>query len=107
MTKYLKNGMTGGLSLAFVHLCWIIAVALGWGQPLMDFIFKIHMLNSPLQVQAFNPGYAVTLLIVTFTVGFSMGVVIAALATSLKPSIPAPRTQAEPGAKRETSRSVI
>ena len=52
----------------------------------MDFIFKIHMLNSPLQVQAFNPGYAVTLLVVTFTVGFVMGVVIAALGSSLKPS---------------------
>jgi uncharacterized membrane protein YciS (DUF1049 family) len=51
------------------------------------------MLNSPLQVQAFHPGYAVTLLIVTFTVGFVMGVVIAALATSLKPPIPAQRTR--------------
>ena len=86
MDKHLKNGLTGGLSLAFLHLCWIIVVALGWGQPLLDFIFKIHMLNSPLQVQAFNPGYAVTLLVVTFTAGFVMGVVIAALAFSLKPS---------------------
>jgi hypothetical protein len=86
MNTHLKHGLIGGLSLAFLHLCWIIVVAAGWGQVLMDFIFKIHMLNSPLQVQAFNPGYAVTLLVVTFTVGFVMGVVIAALGSSLKPS---------------------
>ena len=86
MNTHLKHGLIGGLSLAFLHLCWIIVVAAGWGQVLMDFIFKIHMLNSPLQVQAFNPGYAATLLVVTFTVGFVMGVVIAALGSSLKPS---------------------
>jgi len=85
MNTHLKNGLIGGLSLAFLHLCWIIVVAAGWGQVLMDFIFKFHMLNSPLQVQAFNPGYAVTLLVVTFSVGFVMGVVIATLGSSLKP----------------------
>ncbi|MEN9760002.1 MAG: hypothetical protein RL676_1153 [Pseudomonadota bacterium] len=86
MNKYLKNGLAGGLSLAFFHLCWIVIVALGWGQPILDFIFKIHMLNSPLQVQPFNPAYALTLIVVTFSVGFVMGAVIGASACAIKPS---------------------
>lgn len=78
MNKYLRDGITGGLSLAFFHLCWVVVVAIGWGQTILDFVFKIHMLNSPLQVQPFNPACALTLLLVTFTVGFVMGIVIGA-----------------------------
>ena len=85
MNRHLKNGLTGGLSLAFFHLCWIVVVAIGWGQTILDFVFKIHMLNSPLQVQPFNPTFALTLLLVTFTVGFVMGIVIGASACAVRP----------------------
>ena len=43
----LKTSITGGLSLASFHVIWILLVAVGWAQALMDFIFKLRMLNSP------------------------------------------------------------
>ncbi len=86
MNKYLRDGITGGLSLAFFHLCWVVVVAIGWGQTILDFVFKIHMLNSPLQVQPFNPAFALTLLVLTFTVGFVMGIVIGASACAVRPA---------------------
>ncbi len=61
-------------------------VAIGWGQTILDFVFKIHMLNSPLQVQPFNPAFALTLLVLTFTVGFVMGIVIGASACAVRPA---------------------
>ena len=41
----------------------------------MDFIFKVHMLNSPFQVQPFNLSYAMTLLAITFGIGMFYGAV--------------------------------
>ncbi len=96
MNTHLKNGITGGLSLAFFHLCWIVVVAIGWGQTILDFVFKIHMLNSPLQVQPFNPAFALTLLVLTFTVGFAMGIVIGASACAIRP----PAQGKSPGPKK-------
>jgi hypothetical protein len=58
-------------------------VAVGWGQPLLDFIFKMHMLQSSLQVQPFKLGYALTLIGITFFVGVAMGIFMGAVAKAL------------------------
>jgi hypothetical protein len=64
-----------GFSLASLHLCWAILVALGWAQSVIDFIFKLHMLNSPFQVQPFEFPLALGLIGITFLVGCFYGIV--------------------------------
>lgn len=79
----LKTSITGGLSLASFHVIWILLVAVGWAQALMDFIFKLHMLNSPFQVQPFELSLAIGLIAMTFTIGFICGVIFYFIKNSL------------------------
>ena len=72
--QILKNGLIIGSILASIHFAWLILIYVGYGQVFLDFIFKIHMLNSPYQIQEFNYKYAVTLLLVSFFIGFFYGV---------------------------------
>ena len=72
-------GLTIGILLAFVHLLWSILVVTGVAQVVMDWIFKLHMLSNPFQVQAFDIGTALALVAMTFVVGFVMGWLLALL----------------------------
>mgnify|MGYP000258193954 CR=1 FL=1 len=71
--KIFQAGLVWGLSLSSIHLIWLILIILSWAQPIMDFVFKLHMLNSPFQVQPFNWLFAIGLLLLTFTVGACSG----------------------------------
>ena len=71
--RLFQTTITGGLCLASLHFCWLILVACGWAQALLDFIFKLHMLNSPFQVQAFDPILGIGLLGITFVIGCFYG----------------------------------
>ena len=71
----LKIALIGGLTLSALHACWVIIVASGWAQPLLDFIFKLHMLNSPFVVQPFNMLLSAELLALTFVIGAFYGLV--------------------------------
>ncbi len=73
--QLIQTGLIAGLCLSSLHLSWIVLILLGWAQPLMDFIFKLHMLNSPFQVQPFSIGLAVSLVIITFVIGAFYGLV--------------------------------
>ncbi|NBV40141.1 MAG: hypothetical protein EBR80_02980, partial [Proteobacteria bacterium] len=53
----------------------IILVLLKWAQPLLNCIFKLHMLSVPVQVQPFNLTYAIILLCVTFVIGTFYGLI--------------------------------
>ena len=64
-----------GFSLASLHICWALLVAFGWAQLVMDFIFKLHMLNSPFQVQPFELPLALGLVGITFLIGCFYGIV--------------------------------
>jgi hypothetical protein len=72
-TGLLRTSLIWGMCLSSLHLCWVLLIAAGWAQALLDFIFKLHMLNSPFQVQAFNPLLALGLLGMTFLVGCFYG----------------------------------
>jgi len=67
--------MISGFSLASLHICWALLVALGWAQSVIDFIFKLHMLSSPFQVQPFKLPLALGLVGITFLVGCFFGVI--------------------------------
>lgn len=69
----LQTSLIGGITLSSLHFCWAILVASGWAQSLLDFIFKLHMISSPFQVQAFDLGLAIGLIGITFLIGCFYG----------------------------------
>ena len=71
----LKTSLIWGLCLLSLHVFWVGLVAFGFAQPLLDFVFKLHMLNSPFTVQAFDPILAMELLAFTFLIGCFYGAV--------------------------------
>ena len=63
---------TGGF-LGLVHALWSILVALGFAQPLLNFIYSLHFLNNPFSVSSFDLSKALLLVVVTFIVGYVAG----------------------------------
>ncbi len=68
-----KSMVVGAALLSSLHFAWLVLVYIEMAQVIMDFIFKIHMLNSPLQVQPFEWSYAFLLIAITFSVGAVYG----------------------------------
>ena len=75
MTNPNKVGLLFGILLGGWHLVWALVVLLGWAQPLIDFIFWAHMLQPIYVVKAFELKAAVTLILLTFTIGYASGVI--------------------------------
>ena len=71
--KKLKTGLVLGLFVSLMHLVWLLMVVTGLAQPMMDFIFKVHMMNNPFIVQQFDALNGLMLLVMTFVVGFVFG----------------------------------
>ena len=71
--RLLQTTLIGGLCLSSLHFCWVVLIGLGWAQPILDFVFKLHMLNSPFQVQTFNLALAIGLIGLTFLIGCFYG----------------------------------
>lgn len=76
--------MVGGLCLSSLHVFWVLLVAVGWAQPLLDLVFKLHMLNSPFQVQPFDVGLAAGLVALTFLIGSLYGAVFYFIKTKME-----------------------
>lgn len=70
--------VTGGF-----HLCWAILVALGWAQPIIDFIFWAHFIKPIYVIEPFEIGRAVILLVLTSAVGFAIGAAFALIWNAL------------------------
>ena len=81
-----KTSLVLGLFMAVVHAVWAVLVALGVAQGLMDWIFKMHMIESPYVISDFGFGTAIGLFIITFVVGYVFGWIFAALWNSLRKS---------------------
>ena len=69
-------GLVFGIFLAVWHALWALLVWFGAAQPLMDFIFRLHMITPPYKIAAFNLGTAATLVLVTAAIGYLMGWVV-------------------------------
>lgn len=80
----MRIGVACGCILATIHLVWAGLVAIGWAQPLMDFIFWLHMLNAPFQVQPFSIWVGVMLVGFTWMVGFLAGFIFATIWKKLR-----------------------
>ena len=74
-----KVALVLGSFVALVHLVWSVAVALGFAQPWMDFVYKMHSLNNPFVVMPFDLGRSVGLVAITFVVAYVVGYVFATL----------------------------
>ena len=72
----IRTSLIGGLCLSSLHFFWVIFVAIGWAQPLLDLVLMLHMLNSPFQVQPFNLLFAIGLIGVTFLAGCFYGAML-------------------------------
>ncbi|EKD33282.1 MAG: hypothetical protein ACD_76C00054G0008 [uncultured bacterium] len=75
----LKLGLTFGLFSGLVHLAWSVLVALGWAGPLMNWLFKIHFIQSPYSMLPFNLGQAVLLIVVAALAWFVFGFVVGSI----------------------------
>ena len=74
-----KLGLVVGSLLGAWHFCWAVLVALGWAQPLLNFVFWIHFLNPVYTVGSFHVGIAALLIVVTSAIGYVIGSVLGAL----------------------------
>lgn len=78
MSIYL-NPFKTGLVLAMVtggfHLCWSMLVALGWAQPVIDFVFWAHFIKPVYVIEPFQFARAIALLVLTASTGFILGLV--------------------------------
>ena len=68
-----KAGLVFGFVLGGFHLCWSILVALGWAQPVIDFVFWMHFIKPIYVIEPFEIGKAAILLVTTAGIGFVIG----------------------------------
>lgn len=74
-----KIGLILGSFTGLMHLVWALLVAIGLAQPLMDWIFGLHMISPVYQVLPFNLGSSIILIIATFLGGYIFGWIFAAV----------------------------
>jgi hypothetical protein len=74
-----KTGLAAGLFLGGWHLVWSILVAVGWGQPLIDFILWMHMVHLQYVVGPFELKAAAVLVPLTALFGYALGWIFAAV----------------------------
>lgn len=71
-----KVGIAFGAFLGVFHLAWAALVFAGLGQPLLDFIFNLHMIHPVYQVGPFEWGMAGMLVVITALIGYAFGFVL-------------------------------
>lgn len=78
--EYLRAGFVWAFVFAAIHAGWASVVAAHYGQPLIDFLLKIHFLNNPFVVQTFDLELGLILAGFSGMFGFIAGVAITFLA---------------------------
>jgi hypothetical protein len=73
MTNPNKVGLVLGVLIGGWHLFWSLLVAIGWAQPIIDFVFWAHMIKPVYFVKPFDPVAAVTLILITAIIGYIFG----------------------------------
>ena len=68
-----KTGLTVGKLFGGVHLIWVVLVALGWAQAVVNFSQWAHMVSVPVVVGAFNLTAAITGSLVATAIGCVLG----------------------------------
>ena len=68
-----KLGLAVGTLLAAWHALWSVLVWTGAAQPVLNFVFRLHMIAPPFQVAQFNLGTAAALVLITAAFGYAAG----------------------------------
>jgi hypothetical protein len=74
-----KTGIVVAVLIGGMHAFWLVLVAAGLAQPLIDFIFWIHFIRPVFAIESFEAGRALLLLGVTSAIGFIVGYILALL----------------------------
>ena len=75
----IKAAMTVGTVVGLWHLVWVTLVGIGWAQPVMDFILRLHFVEIRYALAPFAAGTALELVILTFAVGALFGLIFAVI----------------------------
>ena len=76
MNRY-RTGLVVGSFAAFVHLVWVLLVALNLAESWRNFVMKMHFLSDSSSVLPFEFGKAVGLIILAFIMGNIVGYIFA------------------------------
>ncbi|MGH9928302.1 MAG: hypothetical protein ACREA9_03630 [Pyrinomonadaceae bacterium] len=74
-----KLGLLVGVFSGACHFFWALLVLAGIAQSLMDWIFRLHLIQPLYTILPFSLGYAATLVLFTAFGGYLSGWVLAAL----------------------------
>ncbi len=78
-----KTGLSAGAMLGLLHSLWAALVAAGWGQGVLDFVLRLHMIGMEMRVGPFDPVTAAGLVGLTAGIGFAFGVIFALIWNAL------------------------
>jgi hypothetical protein len=73
----IKTGLSTGAMLGLLHSLWAALVVAGWGQPVLDFVLRLHMIHMTMQVGPFELVTAAGLIALTASIGLAYGVIFA------------------------------
>lgn len=82
-----KVGLVFAALIGGWHVVWSLLVFLGWGQPLMDFIFWAHMIHTPWIIGAFEMSASLALIAFTTVFGYIIGCVAAMAWNKIHPVV--------------------
>ena len=68
-----KVALVFAAMLGGVHFLWSVLIALGWAQPLLNFVMWAHMMKINVVVQPFDSTAALTLIVITSAIGYVVG----------------------------------
>lgn len=72
-----KTGLVFGVFFSGIHIIWSALVLVGWAQPVVNFVFWAHMVNSSPVVMPFDIMAATTLVAITALLGYFVGCIVA------------------------------
>lgn len=72
-----KVALTVALFISGWHVIWSILVITDIAQPLLNFVFWLHMIANPYHVTGFNIIQSLFLILITFVFGYVFGWIFA------------------------------
>ena len=72
-----KTAVAAGSVVGLWHLIWATLVGIGWARPVIDFILELHFIELKYALAPYSTTTAMTLVLLTFTIGALFGLIFA------------------------------